>query len=199
MIISTSQFILGTCEWKVRQRTYTIFTLFGVLDRIDLSKFDDKIRQPDIEIMPSLEDEVILNSIHLPCNKSNKYYSVEAFIMLALSPLVWLNSFCGLELSTCMVRLVENVPCDIHMEHLNRLCKNSLGSLGSNITDKAVDRIGKCIGELVKVNANYDANNMIPLTSGKHSTPSTKKDVNRLIEELSEVNMELEMLGALLG
>ena len=55
----------------------------------------------------------------------------------------------------------RNVSCDIHMEHLNRLCKSSLGNLGSNIIDKAVDRIGRCIGELVKVTANYDANNKV--------------------------------------
>ena len=38
----------------------------------------------------------------------------------------------------------KNIPCDLHMEHLNRECKSSIGSLGSNIAERSIDRVGKC-------------------------------------------------------
>ena len=40
----------------------------------------------------------------------------------------------------------RNIPCDLHMEYLNRAAKESLRGLGSNITDNAVKRVGKSIG-----------------------------------------------------
>ena len=119
-----------------------------------------------------------------------KNYAIEAFTLLAqyhylFSPrmaqqLMWSRTV------NIHGQAGKNISCDIHMEQLNRLCKSSLGCLGSNITDQAVDRIGKCIGELVKVNANFDANNKVPLTSGKHSVRSAKKDIEKLLEQLKK-------------
>lgn len=39
-------------------------------------------------------------------------------------------------------RTGENVPCDLHMEHLNRECKESISGLGSNITDTSIQEFG---------------------------------------------------------
>ena len=36
----------------------------------------------------------------------------------------------------------------IHMEHLNRECKQAISGLGANITDASIQHIGKCIGRL---------------------------------------------------
>ncbi len=38
----------------------------------------------------------------------------------------------------------HNVPCDLHLEHLNRLCKDLIKGLGANKTEKSITRIGKC-------------------------------------------------------
>lgn len=83
----------------------------------------------------------------------------------------------------------KNISCDIHMEHLNRLCKSSLGGLASNISERAVERIGRCIGEIVKVTANFDANNNVPITSGKHKVPTAKKDIEKMIEQLKKYSI----------
>lgn len=45
----------------------------------------------------------------------------------------------------------RNVPCDLFMEHLNRVCKGSISGLGENISDKAVLCTGKCLGEMAMV------------------------------------------------
>ena len=36
----------------------------------------------------------------------------------------------------------KNIPCDLHMEHLNRRLKIILRNLGANITPKAVVKAG---------------------------------------------------------
>ena len=38
-----------------------------------------------------------------------------------------------------------NIPCDLHMEHLNRTAKDALGQ-HSHLNPKSVSRVGKCIG-----------------------------------------------------
>ena len=45
----------------------------------------------------------------------------------------------------------KNVSMDLHMEHINKECKQAMGYLGLNIGDTAVSRIGQSIGELMKV------------------------------------------------
>ena len=50
----------------------------------------------------------------------------------------------------------RNIPCELHMEYLNRAAKESLCGLGSNITDNAVKRVGKSIGEKIKIIDHFD-------------------------------------------
>ena len=50
-----------------------------------------------------------------------------------------------------MVALEKNISCDLHMEHLNRACKDAISNLGANTTDTGIESVGKCIGELGKL------------------------------------------------
>ena len=43
----------------------------------------------------------------------------------------------------------HNIPADLHNEHLNKLCKNSVKALGSNKTKKGVTRTGKALGTIL--------------------------------------------------
>lgn len=43
----------------------------------------------------------------------------------------------------------KNIPMDLHMEHLNRHCKTMIKGLGANVTEHAISRVGKCLGEIV--------------------------------------------------
>ena len=38
-----------------------------------------------------------------------------------------------------------NSPCDLYMEHLNRMVKASVANLGANKTPKSIEKVGKCI------------------------------------------------------
>ena len=73
-------------------------------------------------------------------------YSIEAFTLLcqhdilfshrASAQLAWSRTI------NTHGRPGKNIPCDLHLEHLNREAKNAMGGLSSNITEQSVKRIG---------------------------------------------------------
>ena len=77
-------------------------------------------------------------------------YAIKAFILLAqLNFLFSLRMAAQLKWShtiNAVGRPGKNVYCDLHMEHLNQMCKGSMDGLGVNISDGAVVRVGKCLG-----------------------------------------------------
>ena len=83
-------------------------------------------------------------------------------------------------------KLGRNVSCDLHMEHINRECKNAIGALGSNILDEAVGRVGRSIGELLKVTTQFDQHNGVPPVSERHSKRAADMDLERLLKQIHE-------------
>ena len=79
----------------------------------------------------------------------------------------------------------KNVAMDLHMEHINRECKKAMGTLGSNINEDSVRRIGKSIGELIKIKKQFDVENSVPQESGKRSRRSVTADMKKLLSQLS--------------
>ena len=100
----------------------------------------------------------------LPVFKASgrKNYSIEAVTMLSdhqfnLTPrqaaeLQW-NRFINVH-----GILGRNIPCDLHIEHLNRTCKDAVRGLHANKTPPAVTRIGKSIGAFNTILEQYDKN-----------------------------------------
>jgi len=80
----------------------------------------------------------------------------------------------------------RNIPCDLHMEHLNRELKTSILGLGANITEKSVTRSAKCLRTIVEVCDNFDNANDIHAQSSSHCAACTKKDIDALVNELSK-------------
>ena len=147
----------------VRAYTKEVLSL-GLL----LMEFDDGIREADGERIIRCWRYFL--PIFKCSNRTN--YSVEAFNLLfeyeyAMTP--------GMKQQMMWERTVNvhgkpgrNVSMDLHMEHINRECKQAMGSLGSNIGDKAVSRIGQSIGELMKVSHRFDSVNNLRDPSGRH-------------------------------
>ena len=50
----------------------------------------------------------------------------------------------------------RNIPCDLHLEHLNHICKETIANLGSRKTDEGLLRSSKCVGELNEVTSSLD-------------------------------------------
>ena len=78
----------------------------------------------------------------------------------------------------------KNVAMDIHMEHLNRTCKDAICGLGANKTPKAITRIGKCIGILTSVTENFGEQTEITKNKAAHTMSSEEEDRDLVIKEL---------------
>ncbi len=113
-----------------------------------------------------------------------KNYAIEAFTLLAqhkylFSPrmakqLQWSRTV------NVHGRPGKNIPADLHMEHLNRVCKDAISGLGSNITDNSIQRVGRCLGRLEGILQHYDKDNGVKEVSGRHSIRSTTRGGSRI-------------------
>lgn len=73
----------------------------------------------------------------------------------------------------------HNIAGDLHMEHLNHICKQAIKGIGANKTEESIIRIGKALGPLAEVTANYDRNVLNPsnrLSTGRHKRAAVEKD-----------------------
>jgi len=121
-----------------------------------------------------------------------KNYAIEAFTILAqerfvLSPRQQLQLKWSRTINT-HGRIGKNIPCDLHMEHLNKECKEALSGLGSNITDHAVERIGKCVGKTVDMLNTFDNICNVPKQSGHHTKHSSKPDIEKMVKQLKDTS-----------
>ena len=81
-------------------------------------------------------------------------------------------------------RTGKNISCDLHLEHLNRVAKNALGGLSSNITEKSVERIGKTVGGMSNLSHRFDVDNNVPTPSDYHTKKPKHKDVTMMVDQL---------------
>lgn len=83
----------------------------------------------------------------------------------------------------------HNVPCDLHMEHLNRQLKKCIRSAGSNIYPTAIQRVAKSLGPVSHICSQFE--NEISLSANKdyHTYPSFKKDLNAILQVLNTEQM----------
>ena len=77
-----------------------------------------------------------------------------------------------------------NIPCDLHMEHLNRVVKAALGSEGTNLTPKNILWVSRCAGPLLTPCQQFDSITSVRKPLGKHTMASCKKDLERIVEQI---------------
>ena len=49
-----------------------------------------------------------------------------------------------------------NIPCDLHMEHLNRRLKSMLGNIAPNVSSQAIERVAKSLGIVNNLCKNFE-------------------------------------------
>ena len=81
-------------------------------------------------------------------------------------------------------KIGKNIPCDLHMEHLNRVVKNGIRGLGANKAEMAMIRLGKCVDTVADVMEHYDDEHGVNAPSGHHTKASENKDLDIVIQEL---------------
>ena len=54
---------------------------------------------------------------------------------------------------------------------------------------QAVKRVGKCLGETIKVTRNFDSQSGVHCESGYHTTRSEEKDFGTLLKQLNRIEV----------
>jgi len=80
----------------------------------------------------------------------------------------------------------SNIPCDLHIEHLNRRLKGMIRNIHSKNPETAIDRVAKSVGTIHQVCEILEQENQAVKTSSKHTRPSFEKEVTLMVEELDE-------------
>ena len=78
----------------------------------------------------------------------------------------------------------HNVASDLHMEHLNAICKGCVKDLGANKTEVAIQRSAKALGTIVPVLEKFDEQNNMPGISGAHKRASEERDQAIVVNQL---------------
>ena len=80
------------------------------------------------------------------------------------------------------------MPNDLHMEHLNRLCKEAIKVLGPNKTfDAAITRVGKALGTISPALDNFDKEHDLAFKSHEHKRANFNKDLHTIVTELCKL------------
>ena len=77
-----------------------------------------------------------------------------------------------------------NISADLHVEHLNRICKEAIQHLGANKSPVAVKRIGKVAGIVSETLHHFDEVSGINHGSGRHTRKSDDTDLKMVLTEL---------------
>jgi len=77
-----------------------------------------------------------------------------------------------------------NIPCDLHMEHLNKRLKMMIDNLGANITPSSVQRVAKSLGVVHAVCANFMKDLELNPNKNYHTVPSFNRDLEIILTEL---------------
>ena len=77
-----------------------------------------------------------------------------------------------------------NIPCDLHLEHLNRRLKGILRNLGSNINPKSIIKAGQMVATVYRVCRTFESTTTGKLNQTHHPYPSFCKDLNLVLDVL---------------
>uniref|UniRef100_A0A1X7SZ34 Uncharacterized protein n=1 Tax=Amphimedon queenslandica TaxID=400682 RepID=A0A1X7SZ34_AMPQE len=64
----------------------------------------------------------------------------------------------------------------IFLEHLNKICKLAIETLGSNFSEKALKLVGHCVGILDGLLDQFDSDFCIDKLSGRHTLADSDKN-----------------------
>ena len=77
-------------------------------------------------------------------------------------------------------RMGANLPCDLHNEHVNKLIKEILSNMGSNLTEEALQRAARSVTALQTICQSFDTQSGVPIGTSSHFTRSDAEDVAKV-------------------
>ena len=78
----------------------------------------------------------------------------------------------------------NNIPCDLHMEHLNRRLKSVLHGMGSNISPGRIQRAGQSIQVVQRVCDSFEKQTARRVHTDNHPYPAFGKDFEAVLKVL---------------
>lgn len=149
-----------------------------------LMEYQDAIREGDGDRVMRVWKYLFL--IFKATGHSN--YAIEAFTLLCQYHFM-LSPFLAEQLKWSRFvnthgKIGKNISMDMHMEHLNRVCKTAISGLGSNKAPNAILRVGKTVGVLDNLLTNFDSENNVSHNSDYHTSRSIQKDLDLALKEL---------------
>ena len=80
----------------------------------------------------------------------------------------------------------RNIPCDLYNEHIVRLVKGVISSMGANLTEKALQRAARSVSTLHSVCKQFDSESNVPIKTSTHSTRTDKLDVQKVMRAVQD-------------
>ena len=80
----------------------------------------------------------------------------------------------------------RNIPCDLYNEHVVRLVKQVISSMGANLTEKALQRAAQSVSTLHSVCKQFDNESNVPVTTSAHSTRTDITDVKKVVKAVQD-------------
>ena len=80
--------------------------------------------------------------------------------------------------------LGRNIPCDLFNEHMNKLFKEILNNMGSNMTTTSINRAARSVTALCHIRDKFDSESNVPVPTSLHSTKSDAEDVAKVVSIL---------------
>ena len=149
---------------------------------VSYNEFEDAIREGDGKRVERCWKFFLL--IFKASNRTK--YALEALTFLAhilILPPTLSQQLLWSRFVNTIGKPAHNIPCDLHIEHLNRTAKEALGQ-HSNLNPKSVRRIGNCLGLLRNVCKQFDQVTDNHSTSGRHVQSSESSDLVKIVEQL---------------
>ena len=82
-----------------------------------------------------------------------------------------------------------NIPCDLHMEHLNRRLKSAIHNMGANVKPKSIQKAGKALACLQHICHIFEHQTATSIHSDHHPVPKFGKDLQMILKLLEEENV----------
>lgn len=88
-----------------------------------------------------------------------------------------------------------NIPCDLYNEHVNKLVKTIIQNMGSNLTEKALQRAVRCVTPLNAICKQFDTESQVPHTTSAHSTKSDAQDIEKVASLVLRLKLAAQQSG----
>ena len=75
----------------------------------------------------------------------------------------------------------RNIQCDVYNEHIVRLVKDIIISMGANLMERALQRAARSVSTVHTACEKFDQESGVPVTTSAHSTREDKVDVGKVV------------------